>query len=46
MKVLLYYYYTTIEDTDQYLEFHKKFLFPLDVKGRIIISKEGSNRML
>ena len=46
MKVLLYYYYTTIEDTEQYLELHQNFLLTLDVKGRIIISKEGLNGTL
>ena len=42
-QVLLYYYYTFIDNKEQYLEKHKDFCAEIDVKGRIIISSEGLN---
>lgn len=46
MNVLLYYYYTKINNTIEYYDKHKLFCENLDLKGRIIISTEGINGTL
>jgi UPF0176 protein len=45
-QVLLYYYYTPIEDPEVFATKHLKFCTKLGVLGRIIISKEGINGTL
>ena len=42
-NVLLYYYYLEIDDPIYLMELHKEFLSKLNIKGRIIIAKEGIN---
>lgn len=42
-QVLLYYYYTTIEDPDQYRDEQHLFCLNHNLLGRIIIAKEGLN---
>lgn len=41
--VLLYYCYSTVENPDQYREEHHQLCLDLDLRGRIIIAKEGLN---
>tara|TARA_B100000161_G_C33551589_1_gene415694 strand:- start:151 stop:1077 length:927 start_codon:yes stop_codon:yes gene_type:complete len=43
MNVLLYYFYSKVENTEEYYNYHKNFCENLDLRGRIIISKEGLN---
>ena len=43
MNVLLYYYYSKIENTQKFLEDHKIFCKNFNFTGRIIISEEGLN---
>ena len=43
MNVLLYYCYTKIENTEEYLIEHKNFCEQYDLTGRIIIAEEGLN---
>ena len=42
-KVLLFYKYLTIEDTHKIWTLHKIFCSALNLKGRIIVAKEGIN---
>lgn len=42
-QVLLYYYYTPIENTIEYKKIHKEFCNKKNFRGRIIISSEGLN---
>ena len=42
-QVLAYYLFTTIENPEEEVARHKRFFEPLDVRGRIYISKEGIN---
>lgn len=42
-EILLYYYFTHIEDPESVRDEHLQFVDTLGVKGRIIISKEGIN---
>jgi len=42
-EILLYYYYTHIDDPEAMRDDHAEFVDTLGVKGRIIISKEGIN---
>lgn len=42
-EILLYYYYTYIEDPESIRDEHVAFVDKLGVKGRIIVSKEGIN---
>ena len=42
-EILLYYYFTHIEDPESVRDDHAEFVDTLGVKGRIIISKEGIN---
>ena len=42
-NVLLYYYYTKINNPFEIMESHKKFCDNLNIKGRIIIANEGIN---
>lgn len=42
-KVILYYCYATIEDPDQFRDAHHLLCLELDLRGRIIVSKEGLN---
>lgn len=42
-KVILYYCYAAIEDADQFRDEHHLLCLELDLRGRIIISKEGLN---
>ncbi len=42
-RILLYYLYTKIEDSEKYTELHLKFCKSLGVLGRIIIADEGIN---
>lgn len=42
-RILLYYLYTKIENSEQYAELHLKFCKSLGVLGRIIIAGEGIN---
>ncbi|MEY3452008.1 MAG: hypothetical protein RL711_1836 [Bacteroidota bacterium] len=41
--ILLYYCYTTIEDTEAFREQHHLFCIEHDIKGRVIVSHEGLN---
>ena len=41
--ILLYYCYTTIEDTEVFREQHHLFCIEHDIKGRVIVSHEGLN---
>jgi len=41
--VLLYYYYTPINNTEEFKQQHKDFCSKRNLKGRIIISTEGLN---
>ncbi|MBK6267265.1 rhodanese-related sulfurtransferase [Marivirga sp. S37H4] len=42
-KVILYYCYAEIENPDEFRDEHHLFCIKLDVRGRIIIAKEGLN---
>ena len=42
-NILLYYFYTPIEDAEKYAEEHLKYCKSLGVRGRIIIADEGLN---
>jgi UPF0176 protein len=42
-QILLYYQYTDIPDQDQFLADHKALCESLNLKGRIIVAKEGLN---
>lgn len=42
-RVLLYYYYTDIEDPEAFSAEHLKFCKELGLKGRILVAKEGIN---
>lgn len=42
-RVLLYYYYTTIEDPEQFSMDHLAFCKSLELKGRILVANEGIN---
>ena len=43
MNVLLYYCYTKIDNTEEYLQNHKNFCEKYNLTGRIIIATEGLN---
>ncbi|WP_232505384.1 rhodanese-related sulfurtransferase [Erysipelothrix larvae] len=43
MQVLLYYFYTDIEDPQAFKEAHLTLCHSLELKGRILVSKEGIN---
>ncbi|WP_420535553.1 rhodanese-related sulfurtransferase [Alkalihalobacillus pseudalcaliphilus] len=43
MRVLLYYFYTTIENAEDFTEKHLKFCKELGIKGRVLIADEGIN---
>ncbi|EPM8049843.1 rhodanese-related sulfurtransferase [Enterococcus hirae] len=45
-QVLLYYNYTTIEDPEQFAKEHLAFCKSLNLKGRILVAKEGINGTL
>lgn len=45
-RVLLYYQYITIDDPEQFCKDHKKMCDELNLKGRILVSKEGLNGTL
>ncbi|VVU95607.1 hypothetical protein CPAV1605_1359 [seawater metagenome] len=45
-NVLLYYYYTPLDDYNEYFNLHKTFCNKYDFKGRIIIAKGGINGTL
>ena len=45
-RVLLYYQYVTIDDPEQFRKDHKKMCDELNLKGRILVSKEGLNGTL
>lgn len=45
-NILLYYYYTKIINTNELWKQHKEFCSKYDLKGRIIIAKEGLNGTL
>jgi UPF0176 protein len=42
-KVLLFYHYTQIQNPEELQESHKLFCDEFDIKGRIILAKEGIN---
>lgn len=42
-RILLYYFYTPIEDPDEFMREHKEFCVAHDLKGRILIANEGIN---
>ena len=42
-RVLLYYYYTAIEDPEQFSMDHLAFCKSLELKGRILVANEGIN---
>jgi UPF0176 protein len=42
-KVLLFYYYTKLDNPEELKDKHKKFCENLDLKGRIIFANEGIN---
>ncbi|SHG08819.1 oxygen-dependent tRNA uridine(34) hydroxylase TrhO [Ornithinibacillus halophilus] len=42
-RVLLYYYYTDIEDPESFADQHLKFCKDIELKGRILVAKEGIN---
>jgi UPF0176 protein len=42
-NILLYYCYTTIEDPEQFREAHHHLCLDLNLRGRIIVAKEGLN---
>ncbi|HEY4554750.1 MAG TPA: rhodanese-related sulfurtransferase [Bacillaceae bacterium] len=42
-RVLLYYYYTTIENPEEFAKKHLKFCKELGLKGRILVAEEGIN---
>lgn len=42
-EVILYYYFNTIKDPEQFAKTHKQFCKELGIKGRIYISSEGIN---
>jgi len=42
-RVLLYYHYTTIEDPASFAEEHLQSCKDLNLKGRIIVAREGIN---
>jgi len=42
-EVILYYYFNTIENPEQFAEHHKQYCKELGIKGRIYISSEGIN---
>jgi len=42
-SILLYYCYTTIDNPEEFREQHHKLCLCLDLRGRIIIAKEGLN---
>ena len=45
-QILLYYYYTSIENTSEYKRKHKDFCNKRNFRGRVIISNEGLNGTL
>ncbi|XOQ12400.1 MAG: rhodanese-related sulfurtransferase [Shouchella clausii] len=45
-RVLLYYYYTTIEDPEGFAKEHLAFCKSLQLKGRVLVAKEGINGTL
>ncbi len=42
-EVILYYYFNTIENPEQFAKQHKRYCKELGIKGRIYISSEGIN---
>ncbi|MUK89766.1 rhodanese-related sulfurtransferase [Ornithinibacillus sp. L9] len=42
-RVLLYYHYTDIEDPETFADQHLKFCKDMELKGRILVAKEGIN---
>lgn len=42
-RILLYYFYTTIEDPEQFAKEHLAFCKSLELKGRILVANEGIN---
>ncbi|EMY5509175.1 hypothetical protein V8T57_005787, partial [Bacillus wiedmannii] len=42
-RVLLYYMYTTIENPEEFAAEHLAFCNSLELKGRILVAKEGIN---
>ncbi|HDR5106055.1 TPA: rhodanese-related sulfurtransferase, partial [Bacillus anthracis] len=42
-RVLLYYMYTTIENPEEFAAEHLEFCNSLELKGRILVAKEGIN---
>lgn len=42
-RVLLYYQYVTIDDPETFAAEHKQFCQELELKGRILVAKEGIN---
>ncbi|SES97659.1 UPF0176 protein [Oceanobacillus limi] len=42
-RVLLYYHYTDIEDPETFATEHLKFCKDIELKGRILVAKEGIN---
>ncbi|MBL1229077.1 rhodanese-related sulfurtransferase [Enterococcus sp. BWB1-3] len=45
-QVVLYYQYTTIEDPEQFAKEHLAFCKSLNLKGRILVAREGINGTL
>ncbi len=45
-QVLLYYLFTPIDDPETFAKEHKEFITSLNLKGRVIIAKEGINGTL
>ncbi len=45
-QVLLYYLYTKIEDAESYYQQHRELCESLELKGRVLIAKEGINGTL
>lgn len=42
-QILLYYFYTTIEDVEEYREWQRTLCQGLGLKGRILVAREGIN---